>query len=70
MANKSKLVRERKMWLGFISDLNKNEQSIIASLKSQEFQDLSDFNTQIELVSELKALGFTGYTTKNEIAIF
>lgn len=70
MANKAKLVRERKMWLNFIVDLNKNENAIIASLKGQEFQDLSDFSRQLELVSELKALGFNGYTTKNEIAIF
>ena len=70
MANKAKLVRDRKMFLGFISDLNKNENNIIASLRGQEFQDLSDFSNQLELVSELKALGFDGYTTKNEIAIF
>jgi hypothetical protein len=70
MANKSKLVRERKMWLNFISDLTENENDIIASLRDQEFQHLSDFSNQLQLVAELKALGFHGYTTKNEIAIF
>ena len=70
MSNKAKLVRDRKMFLGFISDLAKNENQIIASLKSQEFQDLSDFSNQLQLVAELKLLGFAGYTTKNEIVIF
>lgn len=70
MANKAKLVRDRKMFLNFISNATKNETAIITSLKSQEFQTLSDFSNQLELVAELKALGFSGYTTKNEIAIF
>lgn len=70
MMNKAKTNKDRKFWFGFISDLEKNETNIIASLRGQEFQDLSDFTTQIDLVSELKSLGFSGYQTKNEIAIF
>jgi len=70
MANKAKKVSERKFWLNFIADTTKNENQVISSLKSQEFQNLSDFSNQLLLVSELKALGFSGYTTKNEIVIF
>lgn len=70
MMNKAKKVSERKFWGNFISDLTKNENQIIDSLKSKEFQDLSDFSNQLVLVAELKELGFAGYTTKNEIVIF
>lgn len=70
MVNKAKTNKDRKFWLGFISDLTKNENSIAASLRGQEFQDLSDFDMQLHLVAELKLLGFSGYATKNEIAIF
>jgi len=50
--------------------LKNSEDELIANLFRNEFQELSDFERQNELVAELKALGFDGYTTKNEIAIF
>lgn len=57
-------------WAKHIDDLKNREQELISNLFCNEFQPLSDFNRQNELVAELKALGFDGYTTNNEIAIF
>jgi hypothetical protein len=39
-------------------------------LRSFEFQSLSDYERQNQLIAELTAMGFEGYFTKNEIAIF
>lgn len=68
--NKATKVRERKMWAKKIDELKNEENNIISFLFSTEFQPLSDFDRQNELVAELKALGFDGYITNNEIAIF
>lgn len=68
--NNAKKARERKMWEKSIDDLKNREAELIQNLFYQEFQTLSDFERQNELVVELKALGFDGYQTKNEIAIF
>lgn len=68
--NNAKKASERKMWAKQIDDLKNREQELISNLFCNEFQPLSDFNRQNELVAELKALGFDGYTTNNEIAIF
>lgn len=68
--NNSKKASERKMWANQIEQLKNRENELISNLISNEFQPLSDFDRQNELVSELKALGFDGYTTNNEIAIF
>ena len=68
--NNSKKASDRKMWAKQIDDLKNREQELISNLFCNEFQPLSDFERQNELVSELKSLGFDGYTTKNEIAIF
>ena len=57
-------------WAKHIDDLKDREQELILNLFCNEFQPLSDFERQNELVAELKALGFDGYTTNNEIAIF
>ena len=53
-----------------IEQLKNRENELISNLISNEFQTLSDFDRQNELVAELKTLGFDGYTTNNEIAIF
>jgi len=66
----AKKVSERKMWAKQIDDLKNREKELISYLISFDFQSLSDFERQNELVAELKALGFDGYTTHNEIAIF
>lgn len=66
----AKTAKERKMFQGFIDGLAKEEASIVDGLVSREFQDLSDFELQNTLVAELKSMGFDGYFTKNEIAIF
>jgi len=58
------------MWANQIEQLKNRENELISNLISNEFQPLSDFDRQNELVAELKALGFDGYTTNNEIAIF
>lgn len=68
--NKSKKARDRKMWANQIDALKNREEELIKILFSEEFQPLSDFERQNELVSELKSLGFDGYKTNNEIAIF
>lgn len=44
--------------------------SLVNSLRMEEFQTLSDFETQTDLVNELKSLGFDGYVTNNEVALF
>lgn len=58
------------MWANQIEQLKNREEELISNLFCNEFQPLSDFERQNELVAELKALGFNGYTTNNEIAIF
>jgi hypothetical protein len=68
--NDAKKASERKMWANQIDQLKNREQELISDLFANEFQPLSDFARQNELVAELKSLGFDGYTTKNEIAIF
>ena len=68
--NNAKKASERKMWAKQIDELKNREQELISNLFCNEFQPLSDFERQNELVAELKALGFDGYTTHNEIAIF
>ena len=68
--NKAKKASERKKWTNRIEQLKNSEEELITNLFRGEFQELSDFERQNELVAELKALGFDGYTTKNEIAIF
>lgn len=68
--NNAKTAKERKMWEGFIDELKNREVELISNLISFEFQPLSDFDRQNELVAELRELGYDGYFTKNEIAIF
>ena len=68
--NNAKKASDRKMWAKQIDALKNREQELILNLFCNEFQTLSDFEKQNELVDELKALGFDGYTTNNEIAIF
>jgi DNA-directed RNA polymerase specialized sigma subunit len=68
--NEAKKASDKKMWANQIEQLKNREQELISNLFANEFQPLSDFEIQNELVAELKALGFDGYTTKNEIAIF
>jgi hypothetical protein len=68
--NNAKKVSDRKMWAKNIDNLKNREAELILNLKYNEFQTLSDFERQNELVAELKTLGFNGYITNNEIAIF
>ena len=68
--NNAKKASERKMWAKQIDDLKNREQDLISNLFYNEFQPLSDFERQNDLLAELKALGFDGYKTNNEIAIF
>ena len=68
--NNAQKASDRKMWAKQIDDLKNREQELISNLILNEFQTLSDYETQNELVSELKSLGFEGYVTKNEVAIF
>lgn len=46
-----------------------NLDQIKLSAKTMDFQNLSDFDIQNDLVAELKNLGFDGYETKNEIVL-
>jgi hypothetical protein len=68
--NNAKKASDRKMWSNQIEQLKNREQELISNLFCNEFQSLSDFERQNELLAELKALGFNGYITNNEIAIF
>lgn len=68
--NNAKKASERKMWAKQIEELKNREQELISYLFHSEFQPLSDFEIQNELIVELRQLGFDGYATKNEIAIF
>jgi hypothetical protein len=68
--NAAKTKSERKLWTKKIDELKDEEAHLIGQLNQQDFQQLSDFELQIDLVAELKSMGFTGYITKNEIAIF
>lgn len=68
--NDAKKASERKMWANQIEALKNREQELITWLINSEFQSLSDFNRQNDLVAELKKLGYNGYKTKNEIVIF
>lgn len=68
--NNAKDAKTKKMWANQIAQLENREVELVAILKSSEFQPLSDFERQNELVSELVALGFKGYKTQNEIVIF
>ena len=60
----------KKMWAKQIEGLKNRENELISNLFVHEFQPLSDFERQNELIAELKSVGFNGYYTKNEIAIF
>ena len=64
--------KDIKMWSKKVDDLNNGntELELIKGLVYHEFQLLSDFKYQNILVSELKEMGFDGYITKNEVAIF
>jgi hypothetical protein len=67
----AKSVKEKKMWGNMIEHtVNSRESELVKNLKANEFQALSDFERQNDLIAELKGLGFDGYETKNEIAIF
>jgi hypothetical protein len=66
----AKNAKERKMFESWIANIPAQEANIAMRLRSNEFQYLSDFELQNTLVAELKSMGFDGYFTKNEIAIF
>lgn len=68
--NEAKKVKERKMWANQIEQLKERENELISFLISTEFQSLSDFQLQNDLVAELTSKGYNGYITKNEVAIF
>lgn len=64
--------KSKKMWSEAIAliDNGKEEENFAEYLKRESFQMLSDFERQVSLVAELKSLGFEGYKTKKEIALF
>ena len=66
----SKTVKDKKFWTAQINGLKNRESELIKFLIHSEFQSLSDFNMQNKLIPEVKKLGYEGYFTKNEIAIF
>lgn len=68
--SESKNAKSRKNWKEQISKIPKMGAEITKRLRNTEFQELSDFERQTSLISEIKALGFEGYTTKNEIVVF
>ena len=66
----AKTAKKKKMWESAIKGLDTREAELVRSLEASEFQALSDFDLQRDLVAELKSLGFDGYQTTNEIAVF
>lgn len=67
---KAKTKKDKKHWRNAIDNLKYRERELIANLFANEFQQLSDFEYQNILLQELKAEGFVGYFTNNEVAIF
>lgn len=67
----AKLKREQKRWDKLILELldGTRETQLINGLKSAEFQYLSDFENQNQLLAELKTLDYSGYETKKEVVI-
>ena len=68
--NEAKTKKDVKLWKFQLENLKNREEELVKNLKYNEFQQLSDFEYQNILVEELKAKGFDGYFTANEIAIF
>lgn len=68
--NKATKVADKKRWQSNIDSLVNREQELINNLIDNEFQMLSDFEWQNLLVAEIKSLGYAGYFTANEIALF
>lgn len=66
----AKTKKDKKLWQKAIDDLKNREQELIKNLYANDFQQLSDFENQNVLLEELKAEGFDGYFTNNEIALF
>ena len=67
----STTAKERKMWEKNIAELKQSGiQDINRSLEMMEYQQLSDYGIQNNLIAELRAMGFDGYTTNNEVAVF
>lgn len=68
--NSSKTKKDKEMFQGFLDNLVNEEANLVKHLHLSEFQPLSDFARQTELIAELTEMGFEGYYTNNEIAIF
>lgn len=66
----AKTSKDRKLWTRLIAELAGEAEQLTNNLRRIEFQTLSDFELQLSLVAELRTLGYDGYMTKNEIAIF
>lgn len=62
--------KNKKLFVNFLKNVENEAKDIENRLINQEFQSLSDFETQNELINELKSLGYNGYITKNETVIF
>lgn len=68
----AKKQKEKKRIKGLIEKIESGEEEKekVIWLKNHGFQFLSDFEWQLQLISELKKMGFDGYETKEEVAIF
>jgi hypothetical protein len=68
----SKSKNDIKLFEGFVANLynGTEEKEIQKQLHENQFQQLSDFCTQLLLVQELREMGYTGYFTSKEVAIF
>src|SRR5690554_2679504 len=62
--------RDQELWTRELSKIDEYRSSRIRQLKLNEFQYLSDFDYQNALIAELTAMGYKGYFTEREIAIF
>ena len=68
--NNAKTAKDKNHWNKMIAELTGRENELIATLQKTNFQFLSHGENQNTLIAELKAAGFDGYITRDEIAIF
>ena len=66
----AKNAKQRKMFANTLANIDAFTEQQMDVVRKGEFQSLSDFEIQNDLVAELKSIGFDGYFTNNEIAIF
>lgn len=68
--NNAKTKSDKELWIRSLKELDNREKELTDILFNQEFQSLSDFERQNQLLKELRKKGYKGYFTKNELVLF